>query len=77
MGKVNKGRNNIYTLEKTEPYIKREIDFDENLIENYVKNISNIYTPTSSEIREKMLKEKSESEYHDKPFGKLKVAPWF
>lgn len=77
IGKVNKGRNNIYALEQLEPYTKIKIDFDEDVIKKYVEDIPNIYGCTSFEIDEKMLKEKNESEYSKNPFGKLKPAPWF
>jgi hypothetical protein len=76
IGKIGKSNYNVYTLNQTTPYEKKEIDFDEKLINKYVENIECIYGPPVSEIRKIISNEKS-TNYSQNPYGKLKPAPWF
>lgn len=75
-GKVNRSRNNIYCLERTEEYGMKPIKFDQKLIDEYVEEVQHIYGPTPEEIQ-KIISNEKPSGYDKNPYGKLEPAPWF
>ena len=75
VGKMGRGNNNVHSLGTLEPIIQTEINFDENVINRYVRELSIVYGVTPSPLLEIINNEITENDSVGFIEG-LELPPW-
>lgn len=75
VGKVNRGRDNLYTISRFEELQSTRIDFDEDKISKYVKDLEGMYSIPPHTLFEIIDREKAEKS-SKRPNTSLEYPPW-